>query len=720
MSSLEARLVRVADFFRLPHVSYDPEAEVAGEGAGTWYRLTAATWAMMAASLTATYVASGNLPITIELAVVLIAALPVSYRLHFRPVSRLVVNWLTFTAAFVLGALQLSALWPLRHGLLAAENLEAMSFLILCFMWITAFRAFALRTVRDLVETILPCGSIILLTLVIKPTPLALASMALVVLGALALLAGQHAIETRQEYRPLATVTHTHPRPRGGSFYSWPTLYALVLVAAVAVSYGAARSELSGAWADYLRYTLARQVIRFFQPHENYLLPESGVMLWRLSSWPNSDLPVFRARTKFPGNWRTGCYHTYRRQWWQAATGRASLAQQKGERWRLPLSGSGAAQAGGTRVEQEITAVKYLQSSLPSLYCPIEVEADVEKLRYNADRLLRTTGYVRPRHSYRVVSYVPPLLPLPRPGTEVPAEQLAADLQLPDDLPRRVRDLAVQVSSQARTPYEKVHEIEQYLLYNYKYTLQAPYSYPNDFFDYFLFVSKRGFCHHFAGSMVIMCRCLGIPARLATGFLRGDEDKVDADLYTVREKDAHVWPEVYFRGAGWIAFEPTPSLADDQGTFQKAFKQIAERGSQYTAWTWRALQRHWPSAALLAAGLLLLAGLWQGQSRTRYLRAYRGADPEARVVRTYLRMRRSLARHGARDDAGIAPREFVEQLPPALWFVRQEASTVTENYLQGRFSRGGAPAAAATAAEEALAALEAILKRPPAVTDERP
>src|SRR5207344_1188360 len=29
--------------------------------------------------------------------------------------------------------------------------------------------------------------------------------------------------------------------------------------------------------------------------------------------------------------------------------------------------------------------------------------------------------------------------------------------------------------------------------------------------------------------------------------------------WQVRTSDAHAWPELYFKGAGWLRFEPTPS-----------------------------------------------------------------------------------------------------------------------------------------------------------------
>jgi hypothetical protein len=54
--------------------------------------------------------------------------------------------------------------------------------------------------------------------------------------------------------------------------------------------------------------------------------------------------------------------------------------------------------------------------------------------------------------------------------------------------------------------------------------------------------------------MVVMLRSLNIPSRVAAGFAQGE---VSGSIYTVRERDAHTWVEVYFPKAGWVEFEPT-------------------------------------------------------------------------------------------------------------------------------------------------------------------
>jgi hypothetical protein len=56
--------------------------------------------------------------------------------------------------------------------------------------------------------------------------------------------------------------------------------------------------------------------------------------------------------------------------------------------------------------------------------------------------------------------------------------------------------------------------------------------------------------------MAVMGRTLGIPSRVAVGFLR--PDKVGENQYVYSAHDLHAWPEMYFDGVGWVRFEPTP------------------------------------------------------------------------------------------------------------------------------------------------------------------
>jgi transglutaminase-like putative cysteine protease len=56
--------------------------------------------------------------------------------------------------------------------------------------------------------------------------------------------------------------------------------------------------------------------------------------------------------------------------------------------------------------------------------------------------------------------------------------------------------------------------------------------------------------------MALMARIVGIPSRVAVGFLPGTRN---GGVWTVTARDSHAWPELYFSGYGWVRYEPTPS-----------------------------------------------------------------------------------------------------------------------------------------------------------------
>ncbi len=67
---------------------------------------------------------------------------------------------------------------------------------------------------------------------------------------------------------------------------------------------------------------------------------------------------------------------------------------------------------------------------------------------------------------------------------------------------------------------------------------------------------KRGFCQYYAATMAVILRDLGIPTRIAQGFLPGTMDTSGAHE-TILSSKAHAWVEVYFPGYGWVEFDPT-------------------------------------------------------------------------------------------------------------------------------------------------------------------
>jgi hypothetical protein len=60
--------------------------------------------------------------------------------------------------------------------------------------------------------------------------------------------------------------------------------------------------------------------------------------------------------------------------------------------------------------------------------------------------------------------------------------------------------------------------------------------------------------------MAVILRDLGVPRRIAQGYLPGSRD-LNAATETILFSDAHAWVEVYFPGYGWLPFDPTGIFA---------------------------------------------------------------------------------------------------------------------------------------------------------------
>lgn len=130
-------------------------------------------------------------------------------------------------------------------------------------------------------------------------------------------------------------------------------------------------------------------------------------------------------------------------------------------------------------------------------------------------------------------------------------------LQLPETVTDRTLGLAETITEGLENPYDKAVAITRWLRSNIEYSrvTDAP---PENVepIDWFLFEYGVGFCNYYASAEVVMLRSLGIPARIAAGFARGEYQPSTA-TYEVYSEDAHSWPEVYFPGVGWVEFEPT-------------------------------------------------------------------------------------------------------------------------------------------------------------------
>jgi len=202
----------------------------------------------------------------------------------------------------------------------------------------------------------------------------------------------------------------------------------------------------------------------------------------------------------------------------------------------------------------------FAENWLPLPYPATSVQATGD-WRYEPDggNLIGARGQTTRGIDYTVTSEA--VAPTPdqlRAAGPAPAAIRKEYLGLPQDLPALVRADALTVTKGAATDYDKAVALQNWFADSGEFTYNTQVTSGTGSSAIVRFLTKKqGFCVHFAATMAAMARVLGIPARVAIGFTPGTEQ---ADgTWQVGTKDAHAWPELYFQGAGWLRFEPTPS-----------------------------------------------------------------------------------------------------------------------------------------------------------------
>ncbi|MBO5303429.1 MAG: transglutaminase domain-containing protein [Lachnospiraceae bacterium] len=193
--------------------------------------------------------------------------------------------------------------------------------------------------------------------------------------------------------------------------------------------------------------------------------------------------------------------------------------------------------------------------------------------------------------------------------------------------------------------------LDEKLVYNDKVrTLNGK----NDFFQYTMEQSKKGYSVHYATAAVLMLRYFGVPARYVEGYyLSGDEAKnyEAGDTIRLTEAHAHAWAEYYLDGIGFIPFEVTPGYVDENDqviaaqegensrekvgkTFQKstmAYTPPKNPKSNLQPEDYSRRLKFAPENLLVLFGVLLLAGLlilgmWILKRRKRLLEFLRSLE----------------------------------------------------------------------------------------------
>ncbi len=318
----------------------------------------------------------------------------------------------------------------------------------------------------------------------------------------------------------------------------------------------------------------------------------------------------------------------------------------------------------------------------------------------------------------------------PAPLTEAQRREF---LDLPK-LDERIPQLARDITAGSVTQEDKAAALEYRLRHDYGYTLDLLPAKVADPLANFLFVRKKGHCEYFASAMAVMLRSLGIPSRVATGFLSGEYNPMTG-WQVVRASDAHAWVEAWFPDRGWTTFDPTPAdpngasdgLWSRAGLFLDAADQfwqnwvvgydvnrqnvlasrMQESGRQMRFGWFDSMGALFESGAqagrvylieivillALSLGAILygpsLARRWRGHLRLR--RAQRGDAHASDATVLYERMLKVLERRGFQKPPWITPAEFARVLPASDVALLVEDLTAAYNEVRFGGRRDAAP-----------------------------
>ncbi len=219
-----------------------------------------------------------------------------------------------------------------------------------------------------------------------------------------------------------------------------------------------------------------------------------------------------------------------------------------------------------------------------------------------ADLQWRTSRPITERVRFDAVSY-----PTFRHGPLQQAVALQDHIELPPGYNPRTLALAQQLRREIGAGPQHASAlvnavIDRLRTGGYTYTLD-PGVYGANTADEFWFDRREGFCEHIASSFVILMRGLDIPARIVTGYQGGELNGVDG-YWTVRQRDAHAWAEVWLPGQGWVRVDPTSAVApgrigslerlqSPEGLFAGAVRTLNPTLAAQLRNLWEAVNNRW-------------------------------------------------------------------------------------------------------------------------------
>jgi transglutaminase-like putative cysteine protease len=407
-----------------------------------------------------------------------------------------------------------------------------------------------------------------------------------------------------------------------------------------------------------------------------------------------------------PRYWRLAVFDTYTGSGWRRTVDSVLTTDGDWQRIAAPVAAT-------TPVTQTITLLRNHVTQLAALPQPLEfslrVAVELSGVPQSPDVLtIDSVDSLGVGDAYATVSRMSSADKGSLRGalTDDPAWLSERYTQLTAGVPDRVVELAIDVTRDRESRFEKADAIEDYLrTYEYSDAIPTP-PVDRDLVDWFLFDAKRGYCDYYASAFVVMARSIGIPSRMAAGYATG-QMQAESGVYRQTEADAHTWPEVYFPEFGWIEFEPTASAlhpeisrpeqaaATDRPPRNRASAPLPEellpeeRVPQGLAPTDSGVATQGAGLdvkAILLPSLLLLA-LAGGAAAISYSMWNRPLVGLTAAQAAYSKLARVAHWLGIGHRIGETPFEYGDRIADSVPESREDVNTITAAYVGERFGR---------------------------------
>lgn len=257
------------------------------------------------------------------------------------------------------------------------------------------------------------------------------------------------------------------------------------------------------------------------------------------------------------------------------------------------------------------------------------------------------------------------------------------------------------VTQNGTNAFEKALLAQTHLRTHFTYELGTPELSRLAPIDDFVFNRKEGHCERFAAAMALFLRMQGVPSRVVIGYVATTRNLFTGRLQ-VRFRDAHSWAEGYIDGTGWVKFDATPGPSGDATSSD--FKDMLE--ALDFAWYSHVVNFNGFAQKELMSGTVSLmrrvpAEAWQAftwlmifllvtSTVIRFGRYRRwkwrwNPRPSAVVSQSvvrhhYDRMLNIVAAKGLIKQEPDTPFEFVAQVERDATNLKEEVSTLTENF----------------------------------------